>query len=57
MGDLLSVLPHDWNVSEAEEPETLPDEEDSKVSRYLYQTLASIHAGGPRRSGFPPCRA
>jgi hypothetical protein len=48
MEHLLNVLPPGSNVSEARKrPETLPEEGDSEVSRYLYQTPASIHAGGP----------
>jgi len=55
MVHLLKVLPHGLNVSKArKELETPPDEGDSKVSRYLYQTSTSIQARARRRQGFPP---
>jgi hypothetical protein len=53
MVHLLNMLPPCLNVSEARKGlETPPDEGDSKVSRFLYQTLLSIQARGHPRQGF-----
>jgi hypothetical protein len=58
MVPLLDVLPPESNVSEARKgPETLPDEEDSKVSRYPYQTLRVYRIAGPGVGSFLVGRA